>query len=56
MDEVHRISRDDPHSQGVTLSTERRIDIPSYERLGYRVTGHARIAPELETWALFRQD
>lgn len=56
MDEVHRLSRDDPHSQGVTLSTERRSNIPFYERLGYRITGHARVAPELETWGLFRQD
>lgn len=56
MDEVHRMSRDDPHSQGVTLSTERRGNVPFYERFGYRVTGHARIAPELETWVFFRQD
>ena len=56
MEEVHRLSRDDPRSQGVTLCTERRGNIPFYERFGYRITGHARVAPELETWAFFRQD
>lgn len=41
-------------TEGVTLVTEDRANVRFYERLGYGVVGHARVAPGLETWGLFR--
>ncbi|HSR43361.1 MAG TPA: GNAT family N-acetyltransferase [Longimicrobiales bacterium] len=49
---VHRLSRERSGSRGVTLTTEDPRNLPLYERFGYRRLGHARIAPELETWSL----
>jgi len=56
IEHVHRLSREDPESRGVTLSTEDARNVPLYERLGYRIVGHAKVAPELETWCFFRPD
>jgi GNAT superfamily N-acetyltransferase len=55
LDRVHDYSRETPGSMGVSLTTEDANNLPVYERFGYRVTGHARVAPELRTWALFRR-
>jgi GNAT superfamily N-acetyltransferase len=55
IEHVHGLSREDPASQGVTLTTEDPVNLPFYERLGYRITGHAEIAPGLETWGFFRE-
>jgi ribosomal protein S18 acetylase RimI-like enzyme len=54
MDAVHQLSGADPASCGVTLSTEDPLDVPLYERFGYRVLGHARVSEGLETWGFFR--
>ena len=51
---VHELSRATPGSEGVSLTTEDPGNVPFYERAGYEVVGHARIAPELETWSFFR--
>lgn len=56
IDRVHRVSRETPGSQGVTLTTEDPTNVRIYERLGYQVVGHVRIAPELESWGMFRMD
>lgn len=56
IDHVHAISRQTPDSRGVTLSTEDPANVPLYEHLGYRIIGHAGIAPGLETWGFFRPD
>ena len=53
---VHRMSREDPTSTGVTLTTEDEANVPLYEHLGYRVVGHAEVVPGLETWGFFRPD
>ncbi len=53
---VHALSRDRADSEGVTLTTEDARNLPLYRHFGYRVTGHARIAPGLETWGFFRPD
>jgi len=53
---VHARSLADPHSAGVSLSTETPANLGFYRRFGYRVLGHARVADDLETWALFRAD
>ena len=56
IEHVHLMSRDDSESQGVTLATEDPGNVPIYEHLGYRVTGHAIMAPGLESWGFFRPD
>ncbi|HET9252825.1 MAG TPA: GNAT family N-acetyltransferase [Candidatus Eisenbacteria bacterium] len=56
MDEVHRISREDPGSTGVSLSTELPSNVLLYEHCGYEVRYHERVADDLETWILFRND
>lgn len=53
---VHRIAREDGRSEGVTLSTENPDNVRFYEKLGYEITGHVRVAPELETWGFFRRN
>jgi GNAT superfamily N-acetyltransferase len=51
---VHDLSRDDPSSGGVTLSTEDPKNLPLYQKFGYELLGHAAVADGLETWAFFR--
>lgn len=53
---VHAHSAALPDSQGVSLTTEDPVNLPLYERFGYRRTGHAIVADGLETWAFFRPD
>jgi len=53
---VHRLSRTDPESAGVTLTTEVPENVPLYRHFGYQVVGHATVAPDLETWGFFRRD
>lgn len=45
----------DPDSAGVTLTTEHPPNLLLYEHFGYRIIGHARVAPGLETWGLFQE-
>lgn len=56
LDAVHRRSREDRDSQGVTLTTEDPAKVSFYEHFGYELRGHVRVAPELETWAFYRPD
>ncbi len=56
MDHVHLMSRQDASSEGVTLTTEDPANVPLYEHFGYRVVGHARLSPELDTWGFFRPE
>lgn len=54
LDHVHALAQADTHSVGVTLSTETPANLPLYRHFGYREIGHAKVSPELETWAFFR--
>lgn len=54
LEAVHAAAEAHPDSTGVSLTTELPRNVPLYEHFGYRVVGHTRIAPELETWSLFR--
>jgi ribosomal protein S18 acetylase RimI-like enzyme len=56
LDAVHAHSRAEPGSAGVALSTEDPANVALYEHVGYRVLGRERVAPELQTWALWRPD
>jgi GNAT superfamily N-acetyltransferase len=54
LEAVHQLAATDPGSAGVTLTTERRANLPLYDHFGYRRIGHARVAEGLETWGFFR--
>jgi len=54
LDAVHARADADPRSAGVSLTTEVARNVSLYERFGYAVTSHVRVAPELETWLMFR--
>jgi GNAT superfamily N-acetyltransferase len=56
LEHVQSLSRDDATSQGVTLTTEDPVNVALYEHCGFEVVGHARVAPELETWGMFRKN
>ncbi len=56
LETVHHLSRETPGSEGVSLTTEDPANVPLYERAGYEIVGHARVAPDLETWSFFRRD
>jgi len=56
MDAVHRLARESDDLSGVTLTTEDPANVDLYAHLGYTVTGHASVAPGLETWRFFRPD
>jgi len=53
LEAVAGISRDDPGSCGVSLTTEVARNVTLYEHFGYRAVGHARVTPELETWGFY---
>lgn len=56
IERVHELSRADPHSVGVTLTTEDPRNLALYEHLGYGIVGHAVVAAELQTWGFYRAD
>ncbi len=56
LERVQSLSRDDPASQGITLTTEDPVNVALYQHCGFEVVGHAHVAPELETWGMFRKD
>jgi GNAT superfamily N-acetyltransferase len=53
LEAVAALARDDPGSTGVSLTTETQPNIALYEHFGYRVHGHVRVSPDLESWGLF---
>ncbi|HEU5312115.1 MAG TPA: GNAT family N-acetyltransferase, partial [Candidatus Eisenbacteria bacterium] len=56
LDEVHRMSKADPGSAGVSLSTELPSNVLLYQHCGYELRHHERVSDDLETWILFRPD
>lgn len=56
LDYVHEMSREDPVSSGVSLSTEDEANVSFYRHLGYEIVGHAVVGPDLQTWSFFRPD
>lgn len=56
IDAVQDLSRAKPGSTGVSLTTEDPANVPYYEALGFEITGHAEVAPGIETWGFFRAD
>lgn len=56
MERVHRLSREDDISQGVSLTTEGPDNVRFYQRFGYELVGRAVVGSGLETWSFFRPD
>ena len=56
LEHVHAMSAKDPRFEGVSLTTEDPGNVPLYESFGYEITGHARVADGIESWAFFRPD
>ena len=55
LDAVHELSRADPASDGVALTTETAENVRLYEHFGYRVLGQAWVE-EVPSWMLYRPD
>lgn len=56
LEAVHGLSPERPGSRGTTLTTENPVNVQLYEKFSYRVVANARVAPELETWGMYRED
>jgi GNAT superfamily N-acetyltransferase len=56
LDSVHEMSRRDPHSIGVSLTTEVESNVGLYLHFGYDLVGHAKAADAPDTWVFFRRD
>ena len=56
IEHVHLMSREDPDSQGVTLTTEDQANVPLCQHFGYEIVGHATVGWGLQTWGFFRAD
>jgi GNAT superfamily N-acetyltransferase len=56
LDHVHDMSRSDPESSGVSLTTELEANVSLYKHFGYRLLGQLEIAPGLTCWGFFRPD
>lgn len=54
LEHVHAFARHDPASSGVSLTTEKEINVALYEHFGYRQVGHAVVVPGLTAWGFFR--
>ena len=56
LERVHALSKDRDDSRGVTLTTEVAANVDLYRHLGYEVVGRGAIAPDLDTWGMYRPD
>jgi ribosomal protein S18 acetylase RimI-like enzyme len=56
LDAVHAMSRTDPESTGVTLTTEDPSNVSLYKYFGYEVVGEAAVGPGLNSWGFYRTD
>ena len=56
MEYAHHMSAADPHSGGITLTTENEDNISFYKRLGYEVVGSAVVSDDLTSWGFYREN
>jgi GNAT superfamily N-acetyltransferase len=56
LETLHDLSARASDSSGVSLTTEDPINVPFYERFGYRIVGARRVADAFTTWGFFRPD
>ncbi len=50
---VIALARADPHSAGVSLTTELPRNVDLYRHFGFDVVGEVEVAPGLHTWGMF---
>ena len=53
IEKLIEVSESDSNSHGISLSTEKKENIPIYEHFGFKVIGDADIE-ELHTWCMYR--
>lgn len=56
LDAVHEMSRRDPRSTGVSLTTEIESNVALYQHFGYDLVGHVKVPDAPDTWVFFRRD
>jgi GNAT superfamily N-acetyltransferase len=56
LDHLHDLSANHSSSRGVSLATEKRLNITLYEHFGYKIVAHEEVGEGLETWGFFRSD
>ncbi len=56
LDAVHEMSRCDPRSTGVSLTTEIESNVGLYHHFGYDLVGHVKATEGPDTWVFFRRD
>jgi ribosomal protein S18 acetylase RimI-like enzyme len=56
LDAVHEMSRGDPRSTGVSLTTEVESNVGLYQHFGYDLVGHVKTPDAPDTWVFFRRD
>jgi ribosomal protein S18 acetylase RimI-like enzyme len=49
------LTRADPASQGLTLTTELEHNVRLYEHFGFQRTGRKRVGDAFDSWGMFRQ-
>ena len=55
LDAVHEMSRRDPDSTGVSLTTEVESNVGLYLHFGYDLVGHVKAGDAVDTWVFFRR-
>ena len=53
IDAVIALAQADPHSAGVSLTTEMPRNVDLYRHFGFEVVGEVDVAPGLHTWGMF---
>ncbi|MDQ3169157.1 MAG: GNAT family N-acetyltransferase [Acidobacteriota bacterium] len=53
IDAVIALAQADPHSAGVSLTTEMPRNVDLYRHFGFEVVGEVDVAPTLHTWGMF---
>jgi hypothetical protein len=54
MAQVNILSKSDPVSEGISLTTEDPAKVSFYQYLGYNLIGEARVYKEIKTWGFFK--
>jgi GNAT superfamily N-acetyltransferase len=54
INEVEKLVRIHPNSDGLSLNTETESNVKLYLHLGFSLIGHSKIDKNLETWAFFK--
>ena len=55
LDALHEMSRSEPSSRGISLTTESPHNVPLYEHFGFQIVGQGCIGA-VQTWGFFRPE